>query len=477
MRLRPPPGPRQLLIRAANGETTPIGITIHVARRRTSRRRRSCTSPEYAADASRRRSTPSDRQRHSSSSTRGPTTRTSSCTGASSSRASAPAARSAHRENARPSTTSASPSPAPSSTGGTSSNARRDWNAKLARLPKPPAIQRRPGRCRHHRRPEDDQPQFGDRPQRRDRRLRHHPRPGRRRRRHPGQRLRAQAARSPTTSSSPTAASGAARSRSGCPPLNIPAGQLLNADRLDNQNDDVRIALQPHPRQRRAPNGRRASRSTTAPSATSSSDNDICANYSNEYGGGISHFGLSGGAGAAGAPRPHPRQPHLRQRRVRLGRRHHDRRRVSARARAAARGSGRVDVERNFISLNLSNDDGGGIMLLDTLGSASTPVSRHRHRVEHDREQRRHRHRRRHRRSTTPTNVRDHQQHLRRATPRPTRPRTATALPNGAGFVSEPHTLGRRLLDPGRVLQQHLLAQRGLHVRPDGRGPARRPPV
>ena len=47
--------------------------------------------------------------------------------------------------------------------------------------------------------------------------------------------------------------------------------------------------------------------------------NEICGNFSAEYGGGISHFGSL-------EWRPHPPQPHLLQRLVRRGRRHHDRR-------------------------------------------------------------------------------------------------------------------------------------------------------
>lgn len=89
-------------------------------------------------------------------------------------------------------------------------------------------------------------------------------------------------------------------------------------------------------------------------------DNDICANSSFEYGGGVSHFGRSpngrivdnrimfnsafdegggilvGGELGIGGPN--------------------------------GNGSGRVDVERNLIEQNLSNDDGGGVQVLNALG-------------------------------------------------------------------------------------------------------------
>lgn len=85
--------------------------------------------------------------------------------------------------------------------------------------------------------------------------------------------------------------------------------------------------------------------------------NTICGNYSAEYGGGISHYGMSpggsihhnrilynyafdegGGVMVAGALQPDPL--------------------------ALSEGSGDVDVRANLIQGNLSNDDGGGIRLL-----------------------------------------------------------------------------------------------------------------
>lgn len=163
----------------------------------------------------------------------------------------------------------------------------------------------------------------------------------------------------------------------GLPSLyNIPAGELLNTSRLDNQNDDIRIAYN-----RILGNGGRMKAGGVAIYNGAEryvvERNDICGNYSNEYGGGISHFGRSGGVPPTGAARGNilgnrvfgndafdsgggimiagEYPPGLEQ---------------------EARGSGRVDVEQNFISSNLSNDDGGGIMLLDTLGSPGTAVSR-----------------------------------------------------------------------------------------------------
>jgi hypothetical protein len=91
-------------------------------------------------------------------------------------------------------------------------------------------------------------------------------------------------------------------------------------------------------------------------------NNDICGNFSAEYGGAISHFGLSGnknipasihdnkiyfngsydeGAGIsiAGDPPPTPTTPLV--------------------------GSGPVNIYNNRIQANLSNDDGGGIRLLE----------------------------------------------------------------------------------------------------------------
>ena len=82
----------------------------------------------------------------------------------------------------------------------------------------------------------------------------------------------------------------------------------------------------------------------------------------NEYGGGISHWGLQPGG-------TDPRQPDLLQRRVRLRRRHRDRPR-SFRSRPgphrpARAGRAASTSTRNLIQRNYSSDDGGGIFVLD----------------------------------------------------------------------------------------------------------------
>lgn len=85
--------------------------------------------------------------------------------------------------------------------------------------------------------------------------------------------------------------------------------------------------------------------------------NDICGNYSGEYGGGISHFGLSHN-----------------------GRIHHNRvyfnnafdegggilvgGELPLTPGGVTQGSGAVDISHNLIQANLSNDDGGGLRLL-----------------------------------------------------------------------------------------------------------------
>lgn len=156
---------------------------------------------------------------------------------------------------------------------------------------------------------------------------------------------------------------------------NIPAGDILNASRLDNQNDDVLIGYN-----RIIGNGGRNKAGGVA--IYNGADryvverNDICGNYSNEYGGGISHYGRSGGVNPGGAI------GHIRSNRI-YGNEAFDSGggimiagEYPPGITQEARGSGRVDIAQNFISGNLSNDDGGGIMLLDTLGSPDTVVSR-----------------------------------------------------------------------------------------------------
>lgn len=162
----------------------------------------------------------------------------------------------------------------------------------------------------------------------------------------------------------------------GLPSLyNIPAGQALNPATLDNQNDDVRIAFN----RILGNGGRRLAGGIAIYNGAERyliEQNDICSCYSNEYGGGISHFGLSGGRTASGLP------GRIRDNRI-YGNDAFD---SGGGIMIAGEyppglspatpplGSGRVDVELNIISSNLSNDDGGGIMLLDTMGAApATP--------------------------------------------------------------------------------------------------------
>ena len=96
--------------------------------------------------------------------------------------------------------------------------------------------------------------------------------------------------------------------------------------------------------------------------------NDICGNYSGEYGGGISHFGLSlggqihhnrlfynnafdeGGAILIGGELPRPPEPGQ-----------------PLPPDALTDGSGPVDIYNNLIQGNMSNDDGGGVRLLQPL--------------------------------------------------------------------------------------------------------------
>ena len=153
-------------------------------------------------------------------------------------------------------------------------------------------------------------------------------------------------------------------------PTEYPNQSEFNPATLDNQNDDVRIAYN-----RILGNGGRFKAGGVAifngAERYTVENNDICANNSVEYGGGISHYGLSGGQTTTNGPG-----------RIRLNRIYGNDAFDSGGgimiageyppglgAPTTALGSGRVDVERNYISSNLSNDDGGGIMLLDTLGT------------------------------------------------------------------------------------------------------------
>ena len=103
------------------------------------------------------------------------------------------------------------------------------WNAKLASLPKPAGYGDVPGgagitvvpRTTSH---------FSGRTERRDRRVRHHARPGRRRWRNPGQRLRARFLEITDNIIESNGGECGGAIALGLPSLyNIPAGQLLNA--------------------------------------------------------------------------------------------------------------------------------------------------------------------------------------------------------------------------------------------------------
>jgi parallel beta-helix repeat protein len=91
------------------------------------------------------------------------------------------------------------------------------------------------------------------------------------------------------------------------------------------------------------------------------SDNDICANASFEYGGGISHFGNS----PNGA---------IRDNRIMFNDAFDEGGGVLVGGELGIGGpngnaSGRVDIERNLIEQNVSNDDGGGVEVLNALTS------------------------------------------------------------------------------------------------------------
>ncbi|MFQ6019229.1 MAG: hypothetical protein ACE5KW_00555, partial [Dehalococcoidia bacterium] len=104
--------------------------------------------------------------------------------------------------------------------------------------------------------------------------------------------------------------------------------------------------------------------------------NEFCGNYSSEYGGGISHFGLSpgghihhnrmyfnyafdeGGALLVGGELPRVEGPEIE-------REFGGPPPPPAPPDATSAGSGAVDIDHNLIQSNLSNDDGGGIMLLN----------------------------------------------------------------------------------------------------------------
>ncbi len=139
----------------------------------------------------------------------------------------------------------------------------------------------------------------------------------------------------------------------------ISLGRLLTAD---NNNDNVRISFN-----RVINNGSVAQGAGIAVFAGANgyriNNNDICGNYAGEYGGGISHFGLSGFLNAGN---PASRIDHNQIRLndafdegggILLGGNNN----FNA---GLGFGSGEVDITQNEIRGNFSNDDGGGIRLL-----------------------------------------------------------------------------------------------------------------
>ena len=131
---------------------------------------------------------------------------------------------------------------------------------------------------------------------------------------HPGRRHLRQRLRPPlqiTNNTCRTTAAPTARSASARPTW---AGR----QRVEPQRERPH-RQQPDHRQRRHQPRRRRSAMFAGSDNYEITGNDICGNFSAEYGGGISHFGRS-------ERRPHPRQPHLLQPVVRRGRRDHDRR-------------------------------------------------------------------------------------------------------------------------------------------------------
>ncbi len=103
-----------------------------------------------------------------------------------------------------------------------------------------------------------------------------------------------------------------------------------------------------------APTWPAASRSSPAPDGYEFAGNDVCGNFSEEYGGGLSHYGLSPGnasirATASGStPRTTRAAGSWSPASCRLIRR------------TPATGRATSTIEANDIKLNLSNDDGGG---------------------------------------------------------------------------------------------------------------------
>ncbi|MDX6619260.1 MAG: large repetitive protein, partial [Gaiellales bacterium] len=98
--------------------------------------------------------------------------------------------------------------------------------------------------------------------------------------------------------------------------------------------------------------------------------NDLCGNFSAEYGGAISHFGLSGLNGSANDRIDHNR--------IYLNRSYDEGGGVTIAGELPANpdtlttGSGAVDVFSNILESNLANDDGGALRLLMVDGASGT---------------------------------------------------------------------------------------------------------
>ncbi len=94
--------------------------------------------------------------------------------------------------------------------------------------------------------------------------------------------------------------------------------------------------------------------------------NDICGNFSAEYGGGISHFGLSGASTLTAA-----KQSSIHDNRIYFNGAYDEGAGIiiageqPTTATAVSAGAGAVDVYNNLIQGNLANDDGGGIRFLE----------------------------------------------------------------------------------------------------------------
>ncbi len=94
--------------------------------------------------------------------------------------------------------------------------------------------------------------------------------------------------------------------------------------------------------------------------------NDICGNFSAEYGGGISHYGLSGASTVT-----HATKSSIHDNRVYFNGSYDEGAGIiiageqPATATAVSPGAGAVDVYNNLLQGNLANDDGGGLRFLD----------------------------------------------------------------------------------------------------------------